>query len=403
MTGQGTTDLRHAPTGTSYSITPRVRSTARRLAFWVGALVFVLLVGLVTLVIAGTGAPGDTLAGTNATANGSKALIQVLRDNGVTVSTPRTLSAAALDAGGSTENTLVLYDEKSLLDETQLRQLADMSDNLILIQPSFTALSQLAPEIGQAGAAHESLTGDCSFLPVTRAGAVEATGNVGYRFVASAPQPQSCLGSGDKVYSLLRYTQFGQSVTVFGAPNALTNQSIVARGNAALALGLFGQSRHLIWYLPSTGDLGEASGASVPDPGWLFPTTVLACLVLLAAAVWRGRRLGPLVIENLPVVVRSSETMEGRARLYQKASSRTHALDSLRIGTIGRLAALCGLPRSASVTEVVGAVSTVTGRPAPELRELLVDAEPRGDAQFMRMSDDLLALEADVLLRTRPN
>jgi hypothetical protein len=402
MTGQAATDLRHATTGPSYSLTPRVRSTARRVAFWVGALVFILLVGLVTLVIAGTGSPGDTLAGTNATANGSKALIQVLRDNGVTVSTPRTLTAAALDAGGSTKNTLVVYDEKSLLDESQLRQLADMSDNLVLIQPSFKALSQIAPEIGQAGSADESLTSDCAFLPVKRAGAVLSTGNVGYRFVAGASQPQSCLSSGRGVYSLLRDTQFGEAVTVFGAPNSLTNESIVNRGNAALALGLFGQSRHLIWYLPSSADLGEASGASVPDPGWLFPTTVLACLVLLAAAVWRGRRLGPLVVENLPVIVRSSETMEGRARLYQKSSSRTHALDSLRIGTIGRLAALCGLPRSASVTEVVGAVSTVTGRTAVELRELLVDAEPRGDAQFMRMSDDLLALEADVVQRTRP-
>ena len=65
---------------------------------------------------------------------------------------------------------------------------------------------------------------------------------------------------------------------------------------------------------------------------------ILLLLVFLAAAFWRGRRLGPLVVENLPVVVRASETMEGRARLYQKSSARLHALDALRIGAIQRLA-----------------------------------------------------------------
>ena len=120
---------------------------------------------------------------------------------------------------------------------------------------------------------------------------------------------------------------------------------------------------------------------------------VLLLLVFLAAAFWRGRRLGPLVVENLPVVVRASETMEGRARLYQKSSARLHALDALRIGAIARLATQCGLSRLAGVDEVVAAVATLTGADSIRLRELLIDTVPTTDRELVRLSDDLLEVE----------
>jgi len=42
------------------------------------------------------------------------------------------------------------------------------------------------------------------------------------------------------------------------------------------------------------------------------------CLVVLLLAVWKGRRLGPLVAERLPVVVRASETVEGLRRFNDR-------------------------------------------------------------------------------------
>ncbi len=118
--------------------------------------------------------------------------------------------------------------------------------------------------------------------------------------------------------------------------------------------------------------------------------------MVIAAGIWRGRRFGPLVVENLPVTVRASETMEGRARLYQKSSARLRALDSLRIGTIARLARSCGLPRLATVEEVVAAVAPLTGRPVTEVRGLLIDRHPASDAELVVLSDELLELERNV-------
>jgi hypothetical protein len=102
------------------------------------------------------------------------------------------------------------------------------------------------------------------------------------------------------------------------------------------------------------------------------------------------------VVENLPVVVRASETMEGRARLYQKSSARLHALDALRIGAIQRLATQCGLSRLAEVDEVVAAVAALTDTDRIRVGDLLVDAVPATDRELVRLSDDLLELERAV-------
>ena len=386
----------------SYVTTPKVRTTIRRLAFWLGVLVVILIGGLLTVLIAGTGTDGPDLDGTNASANGSKALVQVLRANGVTVDTPRSLDRALADVGSVTdETTIVVYDENAILTTSQLTQLDGVAQNLILIEPSFRALTALAPGVHLAGFGNNSFTADCAFLPVKRAGTVSGSAS-SYR-VDPSTDAQQCLSSGNRANSLVRLSSGSTSVTVFGISDALTNQNIVNDGNAALALGLFGQNKHLVWYLPSPADVAvPAADAPVPLPGWVLPTETLFALVVLAAAFWRGRRFGPLVIERLPVVVRASETMEGRARLYQKASSRTHALDALRIGTLGRLAGLCGLPRLASVDEIVGAVATTTGRTVHEIRALLVDDIPSSDRQLLELSDQLQLLELEVAETTRP-
>ncbi|MCU1506291.1 MAG: hypothetical protein JWP05_1260, partial [Microbacteriaceae bacterium] len=108
------------------------------------------------------------------------------------------------------------------------------------------------------------------------------------------------------------------------------------------------------------------------------------------------RRLGPLVIENLPVTVRASETMEGRARLYQRSSARLHALDSLRIGSIDRLGVACGLPRSATVDDVAAAVAGLIAADPNRIMGILVDSIPANDRELIRLSDELLRLEQAV-------
>jgi hypothetical protein len=196
----------------------------------------------------------------------------------------------------------------------------------------------------------------------------------------------------------------GATLQLVGSTSIFDNEGIVRAGNAALALNLLGEHRTLTWYLPTLRDVA-ANGApdlSALTPGWVTPLVLLLVVVFIAAAVWRGRRFGPLVVENLPVVVRSGETMEGRARLYQRSSARLRALDSLRIGAIGRLGRAAGLPSTASVAEICDTVAALTGSDRSAVRELLIDAQPRSDTHLVALSERLGRLESATLAAVNP-
>ena len=116
-----------------------------------------------------------------------------------------------------------------------------------------------------------------------------------------------------------------------------------------------GSEGHLVWYLPGVADLGSASSPKSLDdlaPDWVAVLGPWLTFVALLAVIWRGRRLGPLVFEPLPVIVKAAETAEGRARLYHDAHAVDRAADNLRAGTLVRLARPSGsgraLPRTMS-------------------------------------------------------
>lgn len=381
-------------------VTPRIRTVLRRALFWIVLILALGALVVTGLVLAGNGPSTARLSATNAHPVGAKALIQVLKQDGVAVRAPRSLKVALADvAADPTETTLVLYDQGSILSDSQLSQLSNVAANLVVIEPSFRQLRALEPNIANAGFSPSTVRAACSFGPAVRAGTVSGLGRA-YRADAGV-DATGCFGAHGG-YSLVRVATSEGTVTVVGSTTIFTNQSILRRGNAALALGLFGAGRHLVWYLPSLADAPSAPGTGIPAPPWVQLLAVLLALVAIAAAFWRGRRFGALVVEKLPVVVRASETLEGRARLYQKASARTHALDALRVGTLDRLARLCGLPTRATVADIVGAVASVTNRPIADIQSLLVDEEPSTDSRLVRLSDALASLEVEVAKAVRP-
>ena len=345
----------------------------------------------------------DDLSASNPAPSGAQAVARVLADHGVTVDETTTLAqtrAAATDP----DTTVLVYDPSQLLDSEHLAQLGQVRGDVVLVQPDYLTLETLAPEVLPSGSVQGTLAAQCDLPAAVDAGTITADG-LGYRVPDESISGVSrCFGSGDGVYSVVVAPHDNRTITVLGSTDVLANSTITREGNAALALGLLGGHHRLVWYLPSVDDLTPgAPELGALTPTWFVPLVVLGLLLVVLAGVWRGRRLGPLVVERLPVVVRSSETMEGRARLYAKNSSRVHALDALRVGELSRLASLCGLPRIATVDDVVAAVADVLGRDAAGIRSLLVGALPSSDAELVRMSDDLNRLEADVRAVLRPD
>ncbi|CAN5141482.1 DUF4350 domain-containing protein [soil metagenome] len=383
-------------------LTPTAGRVLKRSLFWVGVVAFLVVLILIVLGTAGSQAGGTRLDIENPAPPGTRAVAEVLRQQGVTVTGTSSLADTRRAITDPDRTTLLIYDPGLYLSDDQLREALSLAETVIIADASFDEVSTVAPELALAGYAGGTLRADCDLPAARKAGTITSDG-VGYRLVDGSAATL-CFGSEDDAYSLVQLDRSGGSVVVLGATSALTNEHIVEEGNAALALNLLGEHPDLVWYLPSADDLplAEPQDLGSLSPPWLTPALTLLVLTFVAGAVWRGRRLGPLVVENLPVTVRASETMLGRARLYQKSAARLRALDALRIGSVQRLASLCGLPRTATVDDVVAAVASATGEQVAGIRRLLVDAVPAGDAELVVLSDELLELERDVAAAVRP-
>lgn len=384
-------------------LTPTSGRVVKRSLFWLGVVVFLAIITVIVVATAGSQAGGTRLDSANAAPPGARALVEVLRQQGVTVTATSSLRETEREIADASDTTLFVYDPNGYLTAAQLREAVRRAATVVIADATFDTLQAVAPELALAGFAGGTLDADCDVGPAQKAGTVTSDGN-GYRIVEAGPDVTGCLGSGDGVYSLVQLDRGETQLVILGATSALTNEHIVEQGNAALALNLLGAHDDLVWYLPSVDDL---AGSAPPDlgtltPPWVTPALALLLLAFVAGAFWRARRFGPLVVENLPVTVRASETMLGRARLYQRSAARLRALDALRIGSVRRLAGLCGLSRTASVDDVVAAVAEATGDPAAGIRRILLDAEPTSDAQLVALSDELLELERAVAAAVRP-
>ncbi len=400
-------------------ITPTVRRVLRRALFWIGAGVAALLIAVLSLGIAGTAVDGPRLSPENPAPAGAKALAEVLRQQGVEVISTASLAETRGAISDPSRTTLLLVDADGFLDDAQLREATGLANRVIIADPGFLQLRVLAPGVNQAGDLAGPIEKSCTLRElqrvetisgetrVYRVGDVTADATADDTADDTAPATAvtaQCFGDEESGYSLIELGSQERRLTLLGATGALTNGAIINDDNAAFALTVLGAEPRLVWYLPSLDDVPDSGGNAFADltPGWVTPVMLLLFITFIAAAVWQGRRFGPLVIENLPVTVRSSETMQGRARLYERSSARLRALDALRVGTIRRLGVLCGQPRIASVDEIVLAVASVTDTQVTGLRSLLIDAVPDSDGALVGLSDALLRLERDVEKAVRP-
>ena len=387
--------------------TPTLRALLGRSSFWVIAAAGILVIAIVAVLVSGgTQAAGRALAGDNVAPAGSMALVEVLRQQGVTVTLASSLAEVRATVG--TDSTVFLYDENSYLDQSQLNELGDLAAHTVVAAPDFLALQALAPTVGFGGVSEsDTLAADCSVPAATRAEELSPGGDT----LSIPPDAGNslltgCFASGTTTFALVQVQNDSSGGIISLVPDArlFNNENIADYGNAALALGLLGPSDSLVWYLPTLADLPRTGPPSLAEltPGWVTPVLVLLMLVAAAAAFWRAARFGPLVAENLPVTVKASETMEGRARLYARSNARLRALDALRVGAVQRLALAVGLGRLAHLEEVIGSVAHFTGRAPDEVRRVLVGAIPESDAQLMAFSDALQALEHATGQAVRP-
>lgn len=322
-------------------------------------------------------------------AHGARAIVNILAEQGVEV-VATTRRAETLDALGP-DTTLVLTDPWSLSDDT-IRELVAAAGDTVVLDPQGAVADLLAPGAAHAGYGAAPTEPACELPAARRAGAIEP----GRAFTAPAGA-EACYPVGDG-FALLRVPGGSGHVTLIDGTVLFDNAHLAEQGNAALGLGLIGSHERVVWYVPSledaeTGGAAPALGDLVPP--WVTPAIVLLLAAGLAAALWRGRRFGPLVAERLPVTVRGSETLEGRARLYARAAEPAHAADLLRAGATARMARRLGLPAGATPLEVADAAAARLGARTEVTREILTHT-PATDAELAAFGRRLRDLEAAV-------
>lgn len=370
-------------------------------ALWI-AIVLVVVLGSLAVWAAGRGSTAGehSRAPDDPRPHGAMAVAQVLEQQGVEVTITHSYGQTRDALGGADDVTLLIDDDWWVLTEDAYASVLSLAPHIVLVQPSDDALAQLDAGVDYAGFGGGELDAGCALPAAQRAGTLDAGGEV-YTAPESAVR---CYANGDDGYALVRVATGDREVTLLGLGEVLENEYVTDAGNAALALGLLGERPRLVWYQPDVDDfaLGDTESLAAQQAAWFAPLVVLLLLIGVAAAFWRGRRMGPVVVEDLPVEVRSSETMEGRARLYERGSARDHALTTLRTATTARLARALGLPRTATLNDIVVATVGVTGRDPAAVR-LLLGAQPAGDdGTLVRLSDELLRLEHDVARSVHP-
>ncbi|GAA3122425.1 DUF4350 domain-containing protein [Streptosporangium carneum] len=379
-------EARTGPTSTS----PTARSLWRggRGALLVALVVVLVAVGGV-LLTGGSGG-GRPLDPADTSLSGGRALAQLLRAHGVRVT--RVTSAAEALAADSGDSMLLLSDT-SFLDDEEAGSLAAMpADRLVVgAQPH---LDVLAPGVTSKGTTRaRSREPRCALPAATRAGSAHMGG-----MVFGAPSGAVvCYPSGEGP-TLVSYVNEGRTITVVGDGQFMSNLRLAEDGDAALAMNLAGARSTVIWLVAPDVLPQDTEARSFYDlvPSGVKWAVAQLALVVVLLALWQGRRLGPVVTERLPVVVRAAETVEGRARLYRARRARDRAAAALRAGFIDRITPRLGLPSAAGPDAKIGAIAERTGQAGAHVGSALYGPPPADEAGLIALAAYLDMLERQV-------
>lgn len=345
---------------------------------WRSVRWWLVLGGLI--VIAGLGlafaqpAPGRPLDPASASKNGTRALSVLLANRGTSSRTVTRLDDA-IDAPASATIVLTSPDDYS---SAQLEQLLTAGHRLVAVDPDVEALRTLAPGRDGRSSDVDSADPDCAWAGAQAAGLVEfPNGSTVYTGTAG------CYGGRVVVTS---------SLVLLGTSDLLDNAHLGDGHRAAVAVNALsdnGAVDSVLWLLPGE----DAAGPGTPTiwsifPPWVGRAAWWLALVGILIAIWQGRRLGPVVHEPLPVVVRAAEVVEGHGRLYRRARDRGRVAAALRAGTTSRLSARRHLPSSSSAVTVAASIGA-------DGAVLLDHPAPADDEALVRLGQALSHLETD--------
>ena len=367
-----------------------------------------LLVGLIVLALLAVVLVGVLTAGTrkqpldpgSSAPDGTRAVAQVLRGQGVSVQVTHTAAGLATTSPGS--DATVVVTRGGLLGRTSLQRIAHASGSagsLVLVAPRTAVLADLGLPVREAsGSGDAGVRLLCDTTPFAGLTLHGGAGTLSY--TSSVGTGCARLGNGgDVVRTLPAVPGVRPAVVVIGTDTFLRNNGVLTGDDAAFALRALGSHPRVVWIAADTAHAdasASAAGDPSPWPRWLGPGLLLVTACVLLLMVWRGRRLGRLVTEPLPVVVPAVETTRSRGQLYRRARDTARTAEVLRIASRHRLARSLGLPPTALRAELVRETARATRRDARDVHDVLVGGLVDDEQQLIRTARELQDLERQV-------
>lgn len=374
----------------------------RRSALLIG-LALLLALGVAVWTTRGSEQYPTPLDPRNPGPEGAQALAEVLDDQGVEVSVAR--SADALEDTPVDDGTTVLVTGTDALSPGTFDRLRDHAGGarVVLVEPSYPLVQDLDPDLRSSVVYPDGIEARCdgssdtSDTPDLDGLRLEVDQATVFRAAGDGPLTGAACFDSEGGSALAELPE--HDLVLFGAGDALSNGQVLRGDNAAVALRLAGASERLVWYVPDPADVSSEEAVSLSSllPRWIGPGLWLGALSLLALALWRGRRLGPLSTEPLPVVVRAVETARSRGRMYRRSGDRQHAARALRRSARADVAARLRLDRRADTAAVVEATARHLGMPSEPLHDLLDDHRPPAtDQELVGLAQELARLRREV-------
>ncbi len=326
--------------------------------------------------------------------DGAQAVARVLDDEGVAVDVVRSADALA-DAAVASGDTVVVTSSSNLGPSTVERLLADsVAARIVVVDPSSALLGLL----GIDGFTSALDTGGGAPVPAGCADPTYDGLEVAVDGGSALPTEDATDDAGAACFggALVRRDR----IELLGAGQLLTNDQVLRADNAAVALRLLGSGDRLVWYVADAQDLVADDSVSISSllPDWIGPGLFALCLAAIALVLWRGRRLGPLAVEPLPVVVKAIETTVSRGRLYRRSGDRAHTAQALRRAARDRARARLRLGTATDERTLVTDVARLLDRPVDEVAALLASTAPPpgSDRELIRLAGSLAALDREV-------
>ncbi|WP_144208376.1 DUF4350 domain-containing protein [Mycobacterium tilburgii] len=371
---------------------PTALTATGRWRVWRWVALTLVVLGLIAWIGAYLTAPrpGPRMDPESTGTDGTHALATLLRDGGVHVIVAESLDD--VEKAARPDTLILVAQSQYLTNDEQLRRLADAPGDLLLVEPTARTRAALLPGIRVSASSDFDSDPDCTLREAVRAGSVHF--GPSDTFDAKDGRPMARCYDG----VLIRFRDGGRTVTAVGSSDFMTNDGLLHAGNAALAMNLAGARPRLIWYAPHHAEGETSSPTSLLD---LIPDNVTwivwqLWVVVLLVVLWKGRRPGPLVAEELPVVVRASETVEGRGRLYRSRRARDRAAAALRTATLQRLSPRLSLVPGAHPQAVVMTLAQRTGLDAGFVSYHLFGPPPGTDNDLVHLARALDEIERQV-------